>query len=1006
MIIDFKSPIVIRFNTDSNGNAITEPIINESKQVINQMVVLDQIPNKLNRILITGYTEIEQHETLTLATQFRCNYQNGILTFHSSKEGNTINIDSYAGRGIIYTPSTRIYTNLDGIGNVNQTLYDLIAITYKTPVSTFTALSTIYPTPEKNWTAQCEDTGKFYKWSGSAWEYISILNSSQITQLNNDIDNLAGTGRTTETVKGNSDNINEINNKLDSGTINSPTFIYGMNGVITHTGEVIAFPGISFTGMTIVNLLGKDGDCEDVSKWSGSSATLSLDSTNKIFGSNGIKITLTSTAGSAYKTLSTLNVDVSKYYMMSAYLKNGNATNVRLYKSATGGGVSKSGPFITDTTAFTRTVMKLQPSDLNVANTITLYVTGASTQYAYADGVMFNEISAADYALTESELLAKYPYVESYAALQNPYFENRRYNMIRNGNGEEGVGYWILHDSSVTLSIENDRFKIVTTAASLVKQKIKVKLNTDYYFTANVTGSGVSARVYHSDATTVLKIGAGSFNSGANTEIWAAIRNADAETSYFDSIILTEGTTAPTTYLSCDLQRFVIEGQFTDDDTVTVKDGQVSGLLNWKHRTLYGKDYDWIYAADGTGWKRMTCSYGFPIGLSASYGAGNTHFVKNNGDIVRFKLEVDESNTYAMGNADATKVHIAVADTDTGFAESIAPNSDEVKAFMNGWKATANDGTRYTAWVSVVDGVTVPTAQTIDFVKANIASGYEGYRLHYKLANPEPITDVNVHVHGSIWGLVPGDNYVTVDSGMVLEEVANPINVTSNYFINDNRYADLLQYKAETIFHINKNSLFDSLWTLDSNLTYTYGNLRAYTAVVNFNVNAVYTVKYQILKTLHVQSFGNLAMQYAQDVFSSITAMGKALEEKQQKNISLDSLVDLSIYEEFKSLYIVGRWLRADSTAPYICYLQLKMSPKKAVPVINLKANSGVAFNGSGSYTTIPLSNILIRTTIIDTNNLLIYATYVGTDATIQSNLLAYGGWVNVKVIADCRGRI
>jgi len=128
MAIDYKSPIIILWNTDSSGNPVSEEILNESKQVVQNTIVLTQIPDKFYRVLITEFVEIEQHEEITSETQFKVNYQNGIITFHPSQEGQTINIDKYFGRGVIFTPASRIYTSVDSSGDITQTLYDIIEL--------------------------------------------------------------------------------------------------------------------------------------------------------------------------------------------------------------------------------------------------------------------------------------------------------------------------------------------------------------------------------------------------------------------------------------------------------------------------------------------------------------------------------------------------------------------------------------------------------------------------------------------------------------------------------------------------------------------------------------------------------------------------------------------------------------------------------------------------------------------------------------------------------------
>lgn len=159
-----------------------------------------------------------------------------------------------------------------------------------------------------------------------------------------------------------------------------------------------AYQFIQWDG-SIVNLLGTDGDCEDVSKWSLDSMTTSLDSSNKVFGSNSIKMILTSATGYLVKIASSFNLNPLKYYMFSAYVKNGNATSgVSLYKDSGGGGITKNSAVQSiDTTKFVRISLPLAPGDLNIGNAFAIRVNGTVGQYGYVDGVMINEITQVEY---------------------------------------------------------------------------------------------------------------------------------------------------------------------------------------------------------------------------------------------------------------------------------------------------------------------------------------------------------------------------------------------------------------------------------------------------------------------------------------------------------------------------------------------------------------------------------------------------------------------------------
>ena len=178
---------------------------------------------------------------------------------------------------------------------------------------------------------------------------------------------------------------------------------------------------VDIGGELIVNFLGKDGDCEDISKWTFNSSTLVLDSNNNVVGDNCIKITINGSLGwgnmHTYITdQGNYKIDKTKYYLTSAYLKNGNGTNVRLN---TAGGSDT----VTDTN-MTRVGVKTQPNDFTSDNYMIFDVTGSDGQYGYVDGIMINEITQDEYNnLTVDQLLAKYPYTNSAKPLLNPTVE-------------------------------------------------------------------------------------------------------------------------------------------------------------------------------------------------------------------------------------------------------------------------------------------------------------------------------------------------------------------------------------------------------------------------------------------------------------------------------------------------------------------------------------------------------------------------------------------------------
>jgi len=817
--------------------------------------------------------------------------------------------------------------------------------------------------------------------------------------------------------------------QIESATINTISPTLGANTVI-HSGSSPVYPKIALTGMDEINILGKDGDCENVSKFAGVSATLALDSTNKQFGVNSVQVTGTSSVF-AVQTTSIYPVDATKYYMVSGYIKNVSvltSINLLALKGSTGAQIGAGSTSSVDTTKFIRVAKLLQPSDLTGETGIyaDFYATSTSTGHKFnIDGMQITQITSADYSSGVSACLAKYPYVESYATLQNPMFENRRDNIVINGNGELGSGYYQKTHSDVFIDWDatEQAFKISSSGANLynrfIYQTFKVKQNTNYtvscrakngniklygfdvFDSTQTVSLGSNTVVSHSDYLTLDQL---IFNSGVYNDIvvrFYPFSTTLAPYSYVKEISLIEGTAAPSAYKPCDLKRFVVEGQFTKYDTLTIENGQIGGLLWWKHKTLYGKDYDWQYLNDMTGFKVIKLP-AYTMGNIKTGGNDGTASccVKYDSKVIKNDWTSTIADTFFLWGSDDTSrsTTICVTDTDTGWGEtSPVPNADEVKAFMNGWKATANDGTRYTAWVSVVDGTTVPTAQTINFVKANIATNYDGYRLHYKLTNPEPITDANVHVHGDIWAIEKGDNYIAVDSGIVLGEVANPVvygamtRINNSYFGTGN--SSFLKNKAQEIYRIYKNNVQDISWGIYNTGSDSYFNglACADNANVNVDTNATYTLDYTILNTLHAKSFNTLMLSYASGLIETVNGHSSILEQKQDKNSALTDTIDKAIYEDKISYF--SMWRVGNTTNGYIDVYFSFISAKRNIPKVTIKTYS-FFINGNIDSTFI-LDSLVIKTDMS-------VLTFKTTNTTTISNLKTYGITSSVRAVFEC----
>ncbi|MBN7773153.1 hypothetical protein [Clostridium aminobutyricum] len=899
-----------------------------------------------------------------------------------------------------------------------------------------------------------------------------------------------------------SDNIDTINKKLIADAV-VPSISLGMNSVIRKTDNQTSIPKFTIQGKSYVNLLGKDGNCEDVSKFGVSATTIELDSTNKVFGTNSIKIT-TNTAnsahdfrytgrGSVYIPIADIGLSIGECFTASGYtMPNVGGALLRVsYYDTTQTFISTVDSGINlNTSGFTRLLCK----GTIPANTvyIALYVrlTNASgnvtftgtTENTNVDGIMLQKITSDEYTnLTVDQLLEKYPYIDSYVCLQNPYIEVRHDNLVRNGNCEEGVGWWQV-PGNTGFTIVNGKLRVTANAVgNYIAQAISVKPNTDYYINYNATDGTATGTTYISNPTDLatIKTGAGTFNSGNNTLLLLRLRPSAVGYCDYDHIHLIEGTTPPTAYKPCGIERCVIEGKFTSDDTLTYENGEVSGLLNWKHRTLYGKDYDWVYSTDYVGYKQITLLNILLPNIKTDF---TNICIKYDGKSLPYADTAGGADRHNCASNGTT--YLSILDTDTGWAETIAPNADEVKAFMNGWKAVSNNGTRYRLWsdinnfssgtdiksypsetattltvatsgtisvtvanssmFSVGDSICVmgnpvatisaisgnvltlsatqavqpigrvvvradtPTTDTriLTYCKNNIAPNYEGYQLHYKLANPEPITDVNTHIHGDTPKFDNGDDYLYLDYGMVLGEVASPqLDPNTRYYINTtngNLYPSILQNKAEIISAVYRNGIHDTNWELRTNSLYAYGiaNASSYMPVI-YDTNATYTVDYQILKTTQTTPT-SITASYQQDILNAISDLAEIVNNKQKHDSALDNLVDLSVYERINRISSgqAVSWYHMYN-AMYIEYL-IPIRYKKCIPIMTLTDYKIQVGTGSSAEVVTSKFN-LNYVGFYETAMLFQFRT---TDTATITNVKTYGAYVALNAIVDCRGRV
>lgn len=126
-----KDSVFIKWHVDGIGREFVEEIRNEKHIVIDGQFVLNQVPSKFHKVKITNLQLFETSFQKPLTpTLYKVDYNIGIVYVDSSLNGQLIIVD-YFGKGIVYYPSSRIYTEVDDNGNVVDTVGSIIDVGYQ-----------------------------------------------------------------------------------------------------------------------------------------------------------------------------------------------------------------------------------------------------------------------------------------------------------------------------------------------------------------------------------------------------------------------------------------------------------------------------------------------------------------------------------------------------------------------------------------------------------------------------------------------------------------------------------------------------------------------------------------------------------------------------------------------------------------------------------------------------------------------------------------------------------
>lgn len=714
--------------------------------------------------------------------------------------------------------------------------------------------------------------------------------------------------------------LTDVRQRLDTEQRKEVVLKAGMQILNAERSTVFSLSGIK--GRTLVNLIGRDGKCEDVSKFLPYQSTLALDTSNKVQGNSSIKVTSTQAGSSVCAKL--FSFKKGKKYLIAVLAKNGNSENdiqINIVNQSLSKILAHK-----DKNSF-----KTICSKVDIVNDVTINIDMFTTatavgQYFYIDNVRVYEISNDEYSkldsMTEKEIETQYPYVDSVQPVRNPY-------AIRYGDNLILPFYEWTSLASTAKVVSAYKITLCVTAAYQGSYcDVPVTPNTDYTFSCThnawigvLASDKTTALVTDTDKQTVT------FNSGTNEVIRVYFTNGVSATGEYsiESPMLTLRST-PKTFKPREDSMLALQTELYADpltganaDEAFEKDGQYFKLAKWKKVVLDGS-VDFAHIATLTGYKVFRAK-----GLPSAVGFNRLVATKYEG-----KLLTSNGNMLAADNAyfliaDLTEFQVSISSADSGWGDNYTPTPDEIKAYFMGWKMGNNNEITYPAWSGTgtkvwyklycgegnkhahATGAPIIEGSIVTAVPTTVNDmGYAPYQLVYQLETPtvEPI------VSEGLLTFDEGDNQIEVGTGIVLREKATPVTINSVTDINNpsteiSFAPSRLKYKVKKMFNVYKNNRSD-YWELnkDVNATgYPYYNGVFARLKGTYDSQATFSVTYLMLDTSPIASFtGTYAanekalfqdlLDAVRGIASGAMSLGKAngIEQKNKVVAALNSI--------------------------------------------------------------------------------------------------------------------
>ncbi|SHK78974.1 hypothetical protein [Desulforamulus aeronauticus] len=686
-----------------------------------------------------------------------------------------------------------------------------------------------------------------------------------------------------------------------------------------------------FKGRQLVNLLGRDGNCEDAGKWGKIYGDLSLD-TDKVYGNNSIK--LASTAVNDYCVLFSRNIDIdpNKHYILIGNVKLTSGKNAYVRCCKIDGSISiGTTKLVTTTGGWQLSYAKITPTQLARFTQIRVdgvLAASAIGQMANFDGIRLYEITQAEYneidTLTPEQFAERYPYVDSFQCVQNPAVRVEGENLFNplNYKGVGGAGVNFIDFYPTKISIKNASSQAIAVYSfKLIPNQVytlRVKKNFKEYGAADV---------YANNQETFLKgTGAGElvqFTTPAQFDtidifFYNSVNNIPE--IIFSDIMLVLGDRLPTELKPHNPSHLYLQTPLYEGETLEEIDGNWVRTKKWEKKVLDGS-LPWENWTRDTGIKRVRVPIVNAVryfGFCVKYD-GKVLISQTNGDLPH------PGDTFFV--YDNNYVYFDINITECGWGENYTPTVDEIKAYFMGWKmhqtglagAPYVSGNKYWANIAKTKGG-VDLTGCVDGVDYNVTTipttsypEWTPYLLHYQLATPT--TEVVPH-EGELT-LHEGENQVEVFEGVVVRELAKPYTAGNGITsINGGSPSAVTNNKALQILAVYKNKIVDFSWqkSARTSLIDIYGIGAANIMDVSkYDPTAQYSVTYQALPEEFTAPLLSVDATYDTNIKSTVDTLVDELAKVATKadvgfkSVS-DHLADLAAHGGIQHKNILHNW--------------------------------------------------------------------------------------------------